>query len=153
MPSQPVILNFCPADVNECLTPGVCAHGKCINLEGSFRCSCEQGYELTSDGKGCQGIRMPTQPTGPSSRHTPQPAPSIPGLVFPVTLTQTLPLLRPHPSLHPCMFLGFWLSWHICLHGLFQMWMNVPTEPHAPWVSASIPRALSPARPVRVGSG
>ncbi|KAK1339359.1 hypothetical protein QTO34_020042 [Cnephaeus nilssonii] len=43
-------------DVNECLTPGVCAHGRCYNLEGSFRCSCEQGYEVTSDEKSCQDV-------------------------------------------------------------------------------------------------
>lgn len=51
-------LDFSSTDVNECLTPGVCVHGKCINLEGSFRCSCEQGYTVTSDEKGCQGTKM-----------------------------------------------------------------------------------------------
>lgn len=51
-------MDFSPADVNECLTPGVCAHGTCLNLEGSFRCSCEPGYEVTSDEKGCQGTEV-----------------------------------------------------------------------------------------------
>lgn len=70
-----------PTDVNECLTPGVCAHGRCYNLDGSFRCSCEQGYEVTSDEKSCQGTKMlkqasPTahQPAAPSlCTHTPSP--------------------------------------------------------------------------------
>lgn len=33
---QEASLGFSPTDVNECLTPGVCTHGTCINLEGSF---------------------------------------------------------------------------------------------------------------------
>lgn len=45
-------------DVNECLTPGTCAHGRCINTEGSFRCSCEPGYEVTPDEKGCRGTKI-----------------------------------------------------------------------------------------------
>lgn len=84
---QLAILDLSPTDVNECLTPGVCAHGKCINLEGSFRCSCEQGYEVTSDEKGCQGTKM--------LKHLPLEAgqPAAPSLC---TLTPN-PTLAPHP--------------------------------------------------------
>lgn len=81
---QPAILDFSLTDVNECLTPGVCAHGRCINLEGSFRCSCEQGYEVTLDEKGCQGTKIlkhpsstANQPVAPSLHtHTPTPGPA-----------------------------------------------------------------------------
>lgn len=36
---------FSLADVNECLTLGICDH-KCFNTEGSFNCSCVEGYVL-----------------------------------------------------------------------------------------------------------
>lgn len=62
------ILGFSPTDVNECLTPGRCAHGRCSNLEGSFRCSCEQGYEVTSDGKSCQGTEMLKHPSSTANQ-------------------------------------------------------------------------------------
>ncbi|KAF2986134.1 hypothetical protein EK904_009662 [Melospiza melodia maxima] len=42
--------------VDECLVEGTCAHGQCVNLDGSFRCSCYRGYELAPDGKSCQDI-------------------------------------------------------------------------------------------------
>lgn len=48
---------LCHADVDECLVEGTCAHGRCVNLDGSFRCSCYQGYEVATDGKSCQGTR------------------------------------------------------------------------------------------------
>lgn len=147
-----------PADVNECLTPGVCAHGRCYNLEGSFRCSCEQGYELTSDRKSCQGTKRLKQASSraPSpqllpSAHTPRP----PG-----------PASQPCRRTHRCKP-GLSLSpppwqsavWHICpavspsTRGLFQMSTSVPAGPRAPQASASTRRAPSPARPARVGTG
>ena len=43
------------ADINECTanTDG-CDQG-CVNTVGSFVCSCNNGYTLTSDGKTCSG--------------------------------------------------------------------------------------------------
>eukprot|EP00057_Strongylocentrotus_purpuratus_P011640 XP_011666114.1 PREDICTED: fibrillin-1 isoform X3 [Strongylocentrotus purpuratus] len=31
-------------DVNECSDANVCEHGRCINIEGSYRCLCPQGF-------------------------------------------------------------------------------------------------------------
>uniref|UniRef100_A0A8C8F3E4 Latent-transforming growth factor beta-binding protein 1 n=1 Tax=Oncorhynchus tshawytscha TaxID=74940 RepID=A0A8C8F3E4_ONCTS len=36
-------------DVDECLLPGACLHGRCVNLDGSHRCSCNPGYQTTPD--------------------------------------------------------------------------------------------------------
>ncbi|KAL0972864.1 hypothetical protein UPYG_G00195680 [Umbra pygmaea] len=33
-------------DVNECLQPGVCDNGNCVNTRGSYSCVCRQGYIL-----------------------------------------------------------------------------------------------------------
>ena len=43
------------ADINECsLDIDGCEHN-CNNNIGSFVCSCNTGYTLTSDGKNCNG--------------------------------------------------------------------------------------------------
>ena len=43
------------ADVNECdLETDGCAH-YCENTDGSFNCSCREGFELEDDGKNCAG--------------------------------------------------------------------------------------------------
>lgn len=34
----------------------MCDHGKCINMEGSFRCVCDSGYRLGPDGRHCIDI-------------------------------------------------------------------------------------------------
>ena len=151
------ILGFSPTDVNECLTPGRCAHGRCSNLEGSFRCSCEQGYEVTSDGKSCQGTEMlkhpsstANQPATPPHARAPDPGPAAL-----TALTQTI-AARPVLPTVPCTC----QSWpvyptesHTGLNGLFQMSTSVPAGPHAPQASASTPRAPSLARPARAGTG
>ena len=46
---------FC-RDLNECSQPGQCDNGQCVNMEGSFKCICDPGYELASNGKTCQDI-------------------------------------------------------------------------------------------------
>jgi len=55
------IINFvtkccvCIADINECLyLRHPCDH-KCINLEGSYKCGCKDGYYLDRNGKTCLG--------------------------------------------------------------------------------------------------
>ena len=43
------------ADINECNeSNGGCSH-YCINTEGSFECSCSDGYVLDSNGANCSG--------------------------------------------------------------------------------------------------
>ncbi|XP_026682343.1 fibrillin-2-like, partial [Diaphorina citri] len=46
-------------DVNECeLNLDSCANGRCVNLEGSYRCECERGFKLSLDGKQCLDQRL-----------------------------------------------------------------------------------------------
>lgn len=44
-------------DIDECssLVGQVCRNGQCINNIGSFQCLCQEGYEITPDGKNCIG--------------------------------------------------------------------------------------------------
>lgn len=44
-------------DVDECLLPGVCFHGLCVNLDGTHKCICNHGYQVTSDSKSCEGLQ------------------------------------------------------------------------------------------------
>jgi len=42
-------------DIDECQTNyGGCVQ-KCINTDGSYECSCNDGFEMTSDGLTCAG--------------------------------------------------------------------------------------------------
>ena len=50
-----LMLECSPPDINECGTNnGGCAHN-CTNNQGSFMCSCRSGFQLASDGMGCDG--------------------------------------------------------------------------------------------------
>nr|XP_060613466.1 epidermal growth factor-like protein 7 [Anolis sagrei ordinatus]XP_060613467.1 epidermal growth factor-like protein 7 [Anolis sagrei ordinatus] len=53
---------FCQTDVDECAgrTHG-CSHF-CLNVAGSHRCGCPQGYELRMDGKTCQAFPTDAPP-------------------------------------------------------------------------------------------
>ena len=43
-------------DIDECYYEnGGCQH-ECTNTDGSYECSCYDGYELNSDGKTCSGL-------------------------------------------------------------------------------------------------
>jgi len=43
-------------DINECaLNSGLCSNGRCVNIEGGYRCDCFTGFETSPDGKSCQG--------------------------------------------------------------------------------------------------
>uniref|UniRef100_A0A671YSH1 Latent transforming growth factor beta binding protein 2 n=1 Tax=Sparus aurata TaxID=8175 RepID=A0A671YSH1_SPAAU len=59
-PSHPApffFLCFLPPDVDECVLPGVCLHGRCVNLDGTHKCTCNHGYQATSDSKDCEGLQ------------------------------------------------------------------------------------------------
>ena len=47
-------------DVNECDdNPNYCqVRGRCVNTPGSYRCVCEQGYEVGNGGSRCIGKRL-----------------------------------------------------------------------------------------------
>lgn len=42
-------------DLDECSETGMCANGKCVNIDGSFKCVCDSGYRLGPDRKVCVG--------------------------------------------------------------------------------------------------
>lgn len=47
------------SDTDECLTQrGLCRNGKCQNTVGSFLCECNDGYELSLDGRVCAGKQL-----------------------------------------------------------------------------------------------
>ena len=41
-------------DIDECSGYHECDHN-CTNIEGSYECSCDPGYELQSDNSTCEG--------------------------------------------------------------------------------------------------
>ncbi|XP_014680994.1 PREDICTED: fibrillin-1-like [Priapulus caudatus] len=50
-------------DVDECRErPGYCQH-RCVNTDGSFRCSCQRGFRLLDDGRSCQEERREREET------------------------------------------------------------------------------------------
>lgn len=44
-----------PPEYDECASEEHGCHHICVNTLGSFRCECNIGYELHSDGKRCEG--------------------------------------------------------------------------------------------------
>lgn len=46
---------FILIDIDECLTPGICINGRCVNTEGSYRCECLAGLAVGPDGRSCLG--------------------------------------------------------------------------------------------------
>ena len=42
-------------DINECNGDHECDHS-CTNVDGSFICSCDPGYQLQSDRRTCEGF-------------------------------------------------------------------------------------------------
>uniref|UniRef100_A0A674AN72 Latent-transforming growth factor beta-binding protein 1 n=1 Tax=Salmo trutta TaxID=8032 RepID=A0A674AN72_SALTR len=41
-------------DVNECSKDGVCSHGQCLNIDGSYVCLCEAGFKYSADTADCE---------------------------------------------------------------------------------------------------
>ena len=52
-----VLLCLCSIDIDECRL-GYC-NQLCNNSEGSFTCSCQDGYALEDDGRTCIGTLLP----------------------------------------------------------------------------------------------
>lgn len=44
-----------PLDHNECEKNGMCANGKCLNVQGSFQCRCKSGFVMSQTGHSCIG--------------------------------------------------------------------------------------------------
>lgn len=48
------------SDENECRTkPGICPNGRCVNTAGSYRCDCNEGFEVSPSGTECIGNAPP----------------------------------------------------------------------------------------------
>lgn len=53
-----VIDNIIFSDIDECSNGGgPCQNGKCVNTAGSYRCECQDGFNLGLDGRTCLGRR------------------------------------------------------------------------------------------------
>ncbi|XP_059150257.1 fibrillin-1-like isoform X2 [Physella acuta] len=50
---------FSCKDINECAEGNISCTQECANTEGSFICSCRQGYQLASDGISCSPCEIP----------------------------------------------------------------------------------------------
>lgn len=60
MPNGNIASEFAPhpsvpslADINECAVPDTCSQ-ICINLRGSYKCDCEEGYSIDPVTKTCK---------------------------------------------------------------------------------------------------
>lgn len=50
------IFYFSLTDIDECEDVRLCAYGRCINTDGSFKCQCYPGYQRTQEGSHCEGF-------------------------------------------------------------------------------------------------
>lgn len=50
-----IIIFYYSADVNECARNTDNCQQVCVNTNGGFRCACNTGYLLNSDGRTCRG--------------------------------------------------------------------------------------------------
>ncbi|XP_061460490.1 epidermal growth factor-like protein 7 isoform X1 [Rhineura floridana] len=61
----------CQTDVDECAGGRHGCNQACLNVAGSYRCTCRQGYRLSADGKTCQTVGTPTYPQRPAGTSSP----------------------------------------------------------------------------------
>ena len=45
-------------EINECASSSSPCEHSCTNTDGSFQCSCNNGYLLDDDGRSCDGMFM-----------------------------------------------------------------------------------------------
>ena len=45
----------CVLDVDECATHADNCEVGCVNTDGSFQCTCNEGYKLQQNGHSCEG--------------------------------------------------------------------------------------------------
>jgi len=50
------LCGWCAADVDECREELHTCAFRCQNIVGSFRCTCPRGYQVSNDGKHCEGM-------------------------------------------------------------------------------------------------
>ena len=43
-------------DTDECMEPRSCSQ-KCVNIKGSYKCLCDDGYQILPDNKHCAALR------------------------------------------------------------------------------------------------
>lgn len=55
MPPISPQISLCPTDIDECQDPDACSQ-ICVNLEGSYKCQCEEGFQLEPLTKACKAI-------------------------------------------------------------------------------------------------
>lgn len=48
-------MSFAPLDLDECDSGEACCAQLCINYSGGYECSCQEGFQISSDGCGCDG--------------------------------------------------------------------------------------------------
>ena len=46
-----------PIDIDECLTGNGGCNQTCTNFDGSFECSCGEGFSLAANSVDCEGIK------------------------------------------------------------------------------------------------
>lgn len=52
---------FRSPDVDECVKPGVCLDGRCVNTAGSFHCQCQSGFTTNPERTACLGTHTHTR--------------------------------------------------------------------------------------------
>lgn len=58
---QLFVLNIISLDIDECMIMNGGCDTHCTNSEGSYECTCSDGYALMPDMRSCAGKRMKTQ--------------------------------------------------------------------------------------------
>ncbi|KAJ7308392.1 hypothetical protein JRQ81_008934 [Phrynocephalus forsythii] len=69
----------CETDVDECAGGRHGCSQACLNVAGSYRCTCRPGYALQSDGKSCQATDLPTEAPAALPGPVGASAPAVPG--------------------------------------------------------------------------